>query len=348
MILFNVAYGRAGGGLRAMAEAYESILSNSSTTVYGFRVGSKRPTKQSGLRFIPSSGHFNPVGCLLALFYLFQLRPDVVICHCTRSLSLFFLPCRLLGIPTVGVTHNDKLQRFTKADYMIAFSSVLESKLLDLDFARERIRILPNPVSSSIGDVSKKRFSDRSDVTSLRLGFLARLEARKGAHLAIETLSCLEGRSIDSHLLLGGEGEEKVSLLEQVSSLRLEERVDLLGWVNDPDTFFSEIDLFLVPSNYESFGLTIVEAFARRVPVITSRFYCFADNFFTDRVNCVLAADCSAESFAEAVQWCVENPDQVEAITNRAESDFYEHFAAVKVAEKLHGFFKEIVETTRQ
>jgi hypothetical protein len=44
----------------------------------------------------------------------------------------------------------------------------------------------------------------------------------------------------------------------------------------------------------------------------------------------------------------VENPDQVEAITNRAESDFYEHFAADKVAEKLHGFFKEIVETTRQ
>ena len=144
IVLFNAAYGGAGGGLRAMAECYESILPDESCRVHSFRIGGKRRSGGAGARRIPFSGHFNPLGCLLALCFLVRYQPDVVICHCTRSLSLFRWPCGLLGIPTVGVTHNDKLRRFRKASYMIAFSSVLEGKLLDLDFPKERIRI---PVS---------------------------------------------------------------------------------------------------------------------------------------------------------------------------------------------------------
>ena len=342
IVLFNAAYGGAGGGLRAMAECYESILPDESCRVHSFRIGGKRRSGGEGARHLPSTGHFNPLGCLLAFCFLVRYRPDVVICHCTRSLSLFRWPCGLLGIPTVGVTHNDKLRRFRKADYMIAFSSVLKRKLLDLDFPRERIRILPNPVTAPASRSSRPRFSNRLTGAPLRLGFLARLESRKGAGIAVQAMDCLRKRSIDAHLLLAGQGEEADSLKNQIAALGLADRVALPGWIADLDQFFSEVDLLLVPSNYESFGLTIVEAFARRVPVITSRFYCFAENYFTDRVNCILADSRCPEAFADAVQWCLEHPEKVDAVTDSAEKDFYERFEAGVVAVQLRSFLGEI------
>ena len=52
--------------------------------------------------------------------------------------------------------------------------------------------------------------------------------------------------------------------------LGLEDRVLWLDWLEDTDAFYSAIDVFVSPSHAESFGLAILEAMIRGVPVVAT------------------------------------------------------------------------------
>ena len=67
-----------------------------------------------------------------------------------------------------------------------------------------------------------------------------------------------------------GEGPEKEPAEALVKRLGLEERVRFLGNSNEIDKILCFSDLFLLPSEAESFGLAALEAMVNRVPVISS------------------------------------------------------------------------------
>ncbi|TVZ51103.1 N-acetyl-alpha-D-glucosaminyl L-malate synthase BshA [Dokdonia sp. Hel_I_53] len=75
---------------------------------------------------------------------------------------------------------------------------------------------------------------------------------------------------IPSKLLMVGEGPEREHAEEQVSLLGIEDKVKFLGNSNEIDKILCFSDLFLLPSEAESFGLAALEAMVNRVPVISS------------------------------------------------------------------------------
>lgn len=73
-----------------------------------------------------------------------------------------------------------------------------------------------------------------------------------------------------SRILLVGDGPERYSLEELCRELNLCDRVIFLGKVRDTQQVLELADLFLLPSETESFGLAALEAMAVGVPVISS------------------------------------------------------------------------------
>ncbi len=73
-----------------------------------------------------------------------------------------------------------------------------------------------------------------------------------------------------SHLLLVGDGPERYKLEELCRELDLCERVKFLGKVTDTQHVLEIADVFVLPSETESFGLAALEAMAVGVPVISS------------------------------------------------------------------------------
>ena len=70
-----------------------------------------------------------------------------------------------------------------------------------------------------------------------------------------------------------GDGYDKQQLIEMVRALNLEDNVNFLGG-KDRDYVYSHLkdyDLFVQPSRYEGFGLTVAEAMAANVPVLVSK-----------------------------------------------------------------------------
>lgn len=77
-------------------------------------------------------------------------------------------------------------------------------------------------------------------------------------------------KKVPSKLVMVGDGPELEAAEELVKKLNIEEKVIFLGKSNEVDKILCLTDLFLLPSETESFGLAALEAMASGVPVISS------------------------------------------------------------------------------
>jgi glycosyltransferase involved in cell wall biosynthesis len=91
------------------------------------------------------------------------------------------------------------------------------------------------------------------------------LAENKGLDVLIAAMAHLP----NDRLTLGGTGPSEARLMALAQSLGVAERVDFLGWVEDRNTFFQGVDLFVAPSSQDTYGLTPLEAMARGIPAIT-------------------------------------------------------------------------------
>ena len=77
-------------------------------------------------------------------------------------------------------------------------------------------------------------------------------------------------KQLPAKLIMVGEGPEREMAEDLVCKLGLTEKVMFLGKSNEVDKILCFSDLFLLPSETESFGLAALEAMASGVPVISS------------------------------------------------------------------------------
>jgi len=94
------------------------------------------------------------------------------------------------------------------------------------------------------------------------MGFIGREWKRKGLPRVLEMLRAMP----DARLVIAGVPREEITRL----LVGLETRVELLGWVNDPNDFYSRISLLVHPAKLEAYGMVVAEALARRIPVLVS------------------------------------------------------------------------------
>lgn len=77
-------------------------------------------------------------------------------------------------------------------------------------------------------------------------------------------------KEVPSKLMMVGEGPERKPAEEQVERLGIKDRVVFFGNSNEVDRILCFSDLFILPSQTESFGLAALEAMASSVPVIST------------------------------------------------------------------------------
>lgn len=103
------------------------------------------------------------------------------------------------------------------------------------------------------------------------LGMLGRIEFKQKRHdLMLKAFSEFPVAFSDCRLIIAGDGPDR-DRLEQLTA-RSSRKNDILlqPWQHDISTFFSTIDMLVIPSRYEGVPLVMLEALARGVPVIGS------------------------------------------------------------------------------
>lgn len=107
------------------------------------------------------------------------------------------------------------------------------------------------------------------------LGALGRLAEQKNLSFLFSVMLALP----DIHLVLGGSGEKEIELKQEAEKLGLSARVSFLGDVarDDVAKFYEAIDVCVIPSRYEGFCRTLVEAMSVGLPVVASKIDVFEE-----------------------------------------------------------------------
>ncbi len=75
----------------------------------------------------------------------------------------------------------------------------------------------------------------------------------------------------DLHWIIVGEGPMKERLQQRSRELGVEDRMHLVGGLEDPHQALAEADVFVLSSISEGFGSSVLAAMARGVPVVATR-----------------------------------------------------------------------------
>jgi N-acetyl-alpha-D-glucosaminyl L-malate synthase BshA len=163
---------------------------------------------------------------------------------------------------TFSINHSDRVT---------AVSESLKQDTLRLFNINKKIEVIPNFI-----DIDRIKAKGKPCERSL----LANKEEKIVTHISnfrplkriLDVVAVFEGilPKVKSKLMMVGEGPEKNKAMEYVKNKSLQEYVLFLGNSNEIDKILCFSDLFLLPSEKESFGLSALEAMAHGVPVISS------------------------------------------------------------------------------
>lgn len=163
---------------------------------------------------------------------------------------------------TFSINHSDRVT---------AVSESLRQDTLRLFDIKTKIEVIPNFIDTEkINRVGKP--CERSLLAQKEEKILTHISNFRPLKRIMDVIKIFEGLSseIDCKLMMVGEGPEKVKAIEYVEKTGLEDKILFLGNSNEIDKVLCYSDLFLLPSEKESFGLSALEAMAHGVPVISS------------------------------------------------------------------------------
>lgn len=131
-----------------------------------------------------------------------------------------------------------------------------------------RAPILILPVFVDIEAIRSAAPSSEFAALSKKILVVARLEPEKNIGAAINMMPAVLSEVPDAKLLIAGTGSQEQLLRAHTHKLGLESTVLFLGYRRDLPSIYKAVDVVLVPSLYESYGASIVEALAAGTPVV--------------------------------------------------------------------------------
>lgn len=221
-----------------------------------------------------------------------ELRPDIIHTHLAHADVYGYAASKLAGLPfVVSSRHNDDQFRYRprwrrinrwlwrRIDAGIAISRAMKEFANDVEGAPgDKVSVVHYGMDYnwlSDADIVSARLRLREEINldrnTLVLGVVCRLVEQKGVPYALEALRRIRADFPQAHLVIAGDGEKATEFRRLASALGIADRVHWLGWRADAAELMAAFDVLLAPSLWEGFGLVLLEAMSRRIPVIASR-----------------------------------------------------------------------------
>ena len=163
---------------------------------------------------------------------------------------------------TFSINHSDRVTAVSKS---------LKEDTLNLFDIKKKIDVIPNFIDTE-AIATKDKPCKRTLLAKKEEKILTHISNFRPLKRIVDVIDIFKGinSKIDSKLMMIGEGPEKRKAIRYVSDNKLKDKVLFLGNSNEIDKILCYSDLFLLPSEKESFGLSALEAMAHGVPIISS------------------------------------------------------------------------------
>ncbi len=161
-----------------------------------------------------------------------------------------------------------------RAGQIIAISRAVRRFLVDVEgAAAEKVEVIPYGLDTEAFTRSAHPGAFRKEIgahSEELIGFVGRLTRQKGVDVLLHAFAQVEKGHPSARLILAGDGPDRPALMRLAQSLELR-RAMFLGWRDDAADIMADVDLLVVPSRWEGFGLVALEAMALGKPIVASR-----------------------------------------------------------------------------
>jgi L-malate glycosyltransferase len=206
------------------------------------------------------------------------------LCHVQCSIPAGFVALYLkekYGIPYIVTEHssymdhgvsdkdiNEYKKVFLHAERIIVVSNSFKkviSKKFGID--ESTIQVIPNFIDEDFF-INLSNLEDCKNIVTVSYH-----TANKNISLLIKSFSKLHKKYPEYNLIIAGEGPETQKLKQLVKYYHLENKVKFVGFLSKESVkdLFVNSCLFVLPSEFETFGLVLVEAMAMGKPVIATK-----------------------------------------------------------------------------
>jgi len=190
---------------------------------------------------------------------------------------------------------------YNNFDLIITQSRYMRDDLVE-NFGTDikKIAVIYNPVDiKTISEKSTQKTATPLKKEKINLLAVGRLSHQKGFDVLVEMMSKLDDRF---HLNILGEGEDKKALEQQIKELKIEDKVTLLGFCDNPYAYMKESDFFILSSRYEGLPNVVLEANACGLATIAFNTPGGTAEIIEDRKTGILVDEFSALSLAENIE----------------------------------------------
>lgn len=209
-------------------------------------------------------------------------KPDVVISNFSY-VNPAILSGRLLGVKKNIVWFHTLSQQLSPNQLQVLIKSfflkraseiIVNSEYLKRDLEKNYSipanRIFPIPFWSSLTQPQIRK--EVMKLENFKIGCPGRIEEVKNQKLIIDIFSELDF-DFQCNLYFAGRGSNREVLESKVKEKQLDDKIQFLGVLNIEDMkfFYKEMDIIVLPSKFEAFGLVLIEALSMGCAVLVSQ-----------------------------------------------------------------------------
>lgn len=237
-------------------------------------------------------------------------------------------------LPLQLQVHTDFLSTYFKKGLLNKFRVFLAKFIIP---SSDGIRVVSSVIADSIKEYFPKLkakvsilpiFVDVENIINREVGFdknivpnilmLSRLSKEKRILDGIEAFKVLVlDNKVDARLTIVGSGPEKENIVSKINELGLKDIVQMVGWEDDAVLRFKKADIYLLTSEYEGYGMTLIEAGASGCAVVTTKVGIAKTDIFKDGYNSYVCEVGDVNAIAGRLKDLIINSDKSKLFKQR-------------------------------
>lgn len=249
---------------------------------------------------------------------------------------------------------SEELRIFSSVTGQTVTSTVEKEKLEQLyGFTSENITVIPPGVDvHTFHPLQHDERKIKINLPDRYIFCLGRLGSSKGRDLLLKAFDIVRKEIPDIYLVIGGgsprPGPRELKVLDDMNKIveerNMEDRVNIVGYVPDElvVSYYRQAELFVLPSVFEPFGMTAVEAMACGTPVIASKFAGIKDGISHGK-NGLLIDPKNIEEFADAMILLLKDQRLARSIGKEGYKTIHRYFSWEAIAKRHIAFYEKFM-----
>lgn len=291
-----------------------------------------------------------------------QLRPDIVYAHSSKAgafarIADLGLNNKVIYNPhgwAFNMQQSAKKQEMYKwvekisahfCDKIVCISDAeKESALIEKICKPSKLQVIYNGIDFEEIEktVPMSRIQLGIPKNAFVVGMVGRLSKQKAPDIFVKAAKLIKEKIPNAFFLMVGDGELRDHVEDLINQYDLNSSFLITGWVNNPTAYMKIMNVGMLLSRWEGFGLVLPEYMACGVPIVATNVDAIP-NVAKNGVNGMLVDKDDYHKAADAVDRLFKQPDLTSSLVKTADNIVKTKFDGKRVAQNTELLYKELI-----